>query len=98
MAWKAMYRMSGKLIKETLDPRRECPLAAVEDAVRWAEEAKAKAQRGINPVAERREAADRAAANTVAFAAERWLAICERDLKPKTVAGYRQIFNHDVLP
>ena len=32
------------------------------------------------------------------MAVERYLARCERDLRPTTVQGYRQLFDHDVLP
>jgi len=98
MAWKAMYRVAGKQSKETLDPRHTRPLASVAEAVAWARGLHDRARGGGNPRAERRAAAERAALNTVATAVERWLAMCERDLKPKTVAGYRQIFAHDVLP
>lgn len=92
MAWKAMYRVGGKLVKET---HAACPVDA---AVAWARGLKDRARDGGNPLAERRAAADAAAANTVAAAVERWLATCERDLKPRTFAGYRQLFAHDVLP
>jgi integrase len=91
-AWKAMYRVGGKLIKETR------AVAPVDEAVAWARDLHDAARGGGNPLAERRAEAERAATNTVAVAVARWLAQCERDLKPKTVVGYRQIFDHDVLP
>ena len=77
-SWKVMYRVNGKLVKET-----HPTFGPAEDAVRWARELKDKARTGVNPVAERREAADRAAANTVAAAVERWLAQCERGPEAK---------------
>jgi integrase len=92
MAWKAMYRAAGKQVKET---RALCP---VDEAVAWARTLHDRVRCGGNPLAERRAAAECTALNTVVAAVERWLAMCERDLKPKTVAGYRQIFAHDVLP
>ena len=57
-----------------------------------------KAWAGVNPVAERRVAEERAASNTVAGAVMRYLAQCERDLRPKTVSGYKQLFHHDEIP
>jgi len=94
MAWKAMYRVGGKQIKETHS------FVPVDEAVTWARELHDKAREGGNPLAERRTEEERAAVNTVAAAVERYLAQCERDLKlkPKTIAGYRQIFKHDVVP
>ena len=94
MAWKAMYRVGGKQIKETHD------FVPVDDAVTWARALHDKAKEGKNPLAERRAEEERAAANTVALAVGNWLIHCERHrkLKAKTVAGYRQIFKHDVLP
>ena len=40
----------------------------------------------------------RAAGNTVAAAVARYLAKCDRDLRATTARGYRQLFEHDVLP
>jgi integrase len=97
-SWAIMYRVkgNGKQIKETLGTLTDIPNVA--DARARALASMEQARAGVNPVAERRVAAERAAANTIAGAVERYLAACERDLKPKTIAGYRQIFNHDVLP
>jgi integrase len=92
MAWKAMYRVGGKQIKETHD------FVPVDEAVTWARSLHDRARERRNPLAERRAEEERAAVNTVTVAVERYLAQCERDLKPKTVAGYRQIFEHDILP
>ena len=92
MSWKVLYRVTGKQIKET---RAFCPVA---EAVAWARALHDKARTGVNPLAERRAAAEVAGLNNVGSAAERWLATCERDLKPRTVAGYRQLLSHDVLP
>jgi integrase len=92
MSWKTLYRVAGKQIKET---HALCPVA---EAVEWARGLHDKARSGANPLAERRAAVERAALNSVAAAVERWLQVCERDLKPRTVKGYRQIFSHDVLP
>jgi integrase len=94
-SWSVMYLVKGKQVKETLGTLADIP--KMSEAVAFAVARKEQAAKGINPVAERRAAAESAAANTVTVAVERYLATCERDLKPKTVAGYRQIFSHDVL-
>jgi integrase len=91
MSWKSMYRVAGQQIKET---HAFCP---VDVAVSWARGLHDKARGGGNPVAERRAAMERAALDTVGSAVERWLALCERDLRPKTLSGYRQLLVHDVL-
>ena len=57
-----------------------------------------KAAAGDNPVATKRREATRNAANTVKAAVDRYLAECDRNLKPKTAREWRRIFEHDVLP
>ena len=84
-----MYRVRGRLVKETLGTLANIP--KVEEARRRAAASLEKAREGVDPVVERRAAVECITANTVAAAAEHWLAQCERDLKPKTVIGYRQI-------
>ena len=95
-SWVAMYRVGGKQVRETLGSVARVP--NVDDARRLALASMQKARAGVNPVEERRAAKTRAAANTVAAAIERYLERCKRDLRPKTVRGYAQLFNHDVLP
>jgi integrase len=95
MSWCVLYRVDGRRIRETIGSAYKIPVA---EARRRAAASLAAARAGRNPVKERRAAATRAAANTVASAAERWFEICERDLRPKSVVGYRQIFRFDVLP
>ena len=97
-SWAVMYRVKGSAakVRETLGTLAEIP--KVDEARRRALASLERARAGINPVQERRVTAERAASNTVEVAVERYLARCERDLRPKTVAGYRQLFNHDVMP
>jgi integrase len=95
MSWCVLYRVDGRRIRETIGSAYKIPVA---EARLRAAASLAAARGGRNPVKERRAAATRAAANTVAAATERWFEICERDLRPKTVSGYRQLFQHDVLP
>lgn len=92
-SWSTMYQVGGKQIKETLGT-----IPNVADARRRALESREKAQTGINPILEHKEFAAQQAANTVAGAVIRYLDHCQRDLKPKTVRGYRQIFEHDIVP
>jgi integrase len=97
-SWAVMYRVKGSAtkVRETLGTLAEIP--KVDEARRRALASLEKARAGVNPVQERRVTAERAASNTVEAAVNRYLARCERDLRPKTVAGYRQLFDHDVLP
>jgi len=95
-SWFVMYRVAGKQFKETLGKLAALP--KVSEAVARAVARQEQARGGINPVAERRAATERAALNTVEAAVNRWFEQCDRDLKPKTVAGYRQLLAHDVLP
>jgi integrase len=98
MTWAVMYRVNGKQVRETLGTLANIP--KVSKARDLAAESKAKASGGVNPVEQRRTEAIRAAANTVAGAVGRYLHWLEHDqeLRPATLKGYRQIFNHDVLP
>jgi integrase len=96
-SWAVFYRINGKLTKETLGKLKDIP--KVEDAVARAQASKRKAREGVNPVGERRGSAAKADANTVGAAVGRWLREhVERNLRPKTVGGYRQLFEHDILP
>jgi integrase len=93
-SWACMYRVSGKQVRETLGTIAEIPRVA--DARALAEASIEKAKGGVHPIAERQAEAKRLAMNTVNAAAKKWLAACK--LKPKTIKGYKQIFDHDVLP
>lgn len=97
MVWSVTYRVKGndRQVRETLGTLTAIP--AVHDARKLAEASMKAARDGINPVEARKTAIERAAANTVAGAVERYLDRCERDLRPATTAGYRQLFEHDVL-
>lgn len=95
-SWVVMYRVNGKLVRETLGTLAAIPHVA--EARRRALASQEAARGGVNPVAARQAAQVRAAANTVAAAVERWLDHCARNLRPSTVRGYRQLFDHDILP
>ena len=97
-AWAVMYRVGGRQVRETLGTLREIP--KVIEARRLAAVSIEAVGKGINPVRERRDATVFAAANTVGAAVKRYLDWLERDLKrrPATLRGYRQLFDHDVLP
>jgi integrase len=95
-SWSVIYRVTGKQVKETLGPLADIP--KVSEAVALAVARQEQARAGVHPVEQRRAATELAAANTLAGAVARYLARCERDLRLKTVAGYRQLFDHDVLP
>jgi integrase len=97
-SWAVMYRVKGNgaKVRETLGTLAEIPNVA--DARTRARASLDKARAGVNPVEERRAIAEVMASNTVAAAVKRYLTQCKRDLRPNTVAGYRQLFDHDVLP
>ena len=95
-SWICKTRVGTKQIFETLGTLARVP--KVEDARELARASQDKAARGVNPAEERRVETVRAAANTVKAAVERYLAHCDRALKPKTAAEWRRIFAHDVLP
>jgi integrase len=95
-SWVAMYRVNGRTIMETIASLAKLP--KVEDARQAARDSMAKAAAGENPVLEKRIEAVRGAANTCKAAVERYLAECDRNLKPKTADEWRRIFEHDVLP
>jgi integrase len=96
MTWAVMYRVGGKQVRETLG---EYPaVSRVRDARDLAERSLKLVERGVNPVEERRGAAERARRNTVRGAVETYLREQAETLKPKTLHGYRQIFDHDVVP
>src|SRR5262245_25417397 len=59
-SWKAMYRVNGRAVMETLGTLAQIP--KVDDARDLARESMLKARRGVNPVAERRQAREEAAA------------------------------------
>jgi len=96
-SWIATYRLANRQkVFETLGLLAKIPNVA--DARQAARDSMAKAAAGENPVTEKRVAAERAAASTVNTAVNRWLAHCDRNLKPKTAREWRRIFEHDVLP
>jgi integrase len=95
-SWVVMYWVKGKQVRETLGTLAAIPEVA--EARRRALASMEQARKGVNPVAERRVTAERIAANTIGAAVERWLDHCTRNLRASTVRGYRQLFNHDVLP
>ena len=95
-SWVAKYRVNGKQVMQTIATLARLPLV---DARQAARDSIAKAEAGGHPVAERRTEAARAAAGTVAAAADRYLAEhCDRNLKPSTAREWRRIFLHDVAP
>jgi integrase len=96
-SWSTMYRVDGKLVKETLGKLRDIP--RVEDAVKRARASQDLARAGRDPVAERRGVAAKAASDTLRPAVERWLAdVVDRNLRPASAYNYRKTFDHDVLP
>jgi integrase len=95
-SWVASYRVGGRKIMETLGTVARLP--RVDDARTLARASMEKAATGANPVAEKRSAAARSTAKTVAAAVERYLDHCDRNLRAKTAGEWRRIFEHDVLP
>ena len=97
-SWFVHYRVGGgrkgKRVFETLGTLAQIPDVA--DARQAARDSLTKAEAGNNPVVEKKAVA--AAAITVAAAVARYLAECDRDLKPKTAREWRRIYAHDVLP
>lgn len=91
-----MYRVGGKAVMQTIGPAARLP--QVDEARQLARDSMARAAAGENPVAEKRRAAARQAANTLAAAVGRYLEGCDRTLRPKTAREWRRIFEHDVLP
>jgi integrase len=95
-SWVAMYRVDGKAVMETLGAVAKMP--KVGDAREMARTSMRKAGMGVHPVKEKRTEAKRAETETVKAAVDRYLAYCDRALKPKTAREWRRIFEHDVLP
>ena len=95
-SWVAMYRVDGKPVMETLGAVARVP--KIDEARSLARASMAKAAAGENPVAEKKVDTARQTANTVKAAVARYLAHCDRTLKPKTAREWRRIFEHDVLP
>jgi integrase len=96
-SWAVMYRVAGKLVKETIGKLRDIP--KVEDAVARAQASKRRAREGVNPVAERRGKAAKADGDTLRPAVERYLADhVERNLRDGSIYNYRRVFEHNVLP
>src|SRR5438067_11028639 len=95
-SWVAMYRVDGKPVMETIGSLAKVP--KVDDARQAARESMAKAAAGGHPVRAKRTVAARSAVNTCKAAVDRYLAQCDRNLKPKTAREWRRIFEHDVLP
>jgi integrase len=100
-SWVVMYRVRGKLVRETLGTAATIP--SVSDARSRARESLQKAQAGVNPVEEKR-GSQRAAK----FAAERTpksfgagvdlylTRYAERNTKPSTYKETRRVLEHDV--
>jgi integrase len=96
-SWAAMYRVDGKLVKETLGKLRDLP--RVEDAVKRARASQDLARSGRDPVAERRGAAAKADGDTLRPAVELWLKKhVELNCRSGSVYNYRRLFEHDILP
>jgi integrase len=95
-SWVAKYRVDGKAVFETIGTLGRVP--KVDEARQAARDSMAKAERGKNPVAEKRTAKARSAVNTVAATVTSYLDHCDRNLKAKTAKEWRRIFEHDVLP
>jgi len=103
-SWVTMYRVGGKLVRETIGTVALIP--SVAEARDRARESLQKAQKGINPVQERREAEEAAKiakktapARTFAAAADRYLREhVEQHTKPSTIRETKRIFDRDVTP
>src|SRR6266849_714474 len=95
-SWIVSYRLAdGRKVMETIGPLAKVP--KIDKARQAARESIEKAAVGENPDVEKRTAEARATANTLGAAVERYLAHCDRNLKPKTAKEWRRIFEHDVL-
>jgi integrase len=102
--WIAMYRVNGKLVRETIGTAAIIP--NVGDARARARESLQKAQSGINPVEARRTSTAQAAqeakvkaAETFAAGADRYLKeYVEKNTRPATVKETRRIIERDVKP
>jgi integrase len=103
-SWIAMYRVGGKLVRETIGTLALIPNVA--EARDRARESLQKAQKGINPVAERQKAnealktaAALAPTNTFAAVADRYLCeYVEKNTRPATIKETRRILERDVKP
>jgi Phage integrase central domain len=99
-----MYRVNGKLVRETIGTAAIIP--NVGDARARARESLQKAQSGINPVEARRTSSAKAAqeasvraAQTFAAGADRYLKECvEKNTRPATLKETRRIIERDVKP
>jgi integrase len=102
--WIAMYRVNGKLVRETIGTAAIIP--NVGDARARARESLQKAQSGINPVEARRTSSAKAAqeasvraAQTFAAGADRYLKeYVEKNTRPATLKETRRIIERDVKP
>jgi hypothetical protein len=102
--WIVMYRINGKLIRETLGTTSVTPNVA--DARDQARASLRKAQQDINPVEERREAkraaqiaAEQEPAQTFAAIADRYLReYVEKNTRPATIKETWRILDRDVKP
>jgi len=109
--WVALYRVNGKPVMQTLGTTAHVP--QLKDARDAARSAMNKAKAGINPVEERRAAAEAAKAAKIAASATakeavegRFETVVERFLKEhvarKCSPGYAgevcRIFEHDIIP
>jgi integrase len=95
--WIAMYRVSGKLVRETIGTLDTFP--SVADARDLARQSLQQAQRGINPVAERRQQkATAAAPDTLGAVIERYLSeYAVRRMRPDYFKETRRALKVDIV-
>ncbi len=99
-SWQVMYRVGGKQVRETLGTVDRIP--RVDEARALALASQKKARAGIDPVAERRAAAERAEAadkDTFAAVAERFLTdYVAVNCRPKTAREWKRVIEKDLAP
>lgn len=103
-SWVALYRANGKLIRETIGTVALIP--SVADARERARESMQAAQKGMNPVEQRREAKraaiaaeSKAPASTFSAVADRYMVgYVEKNTRPATTKETRRILDRDVKP
>lgn len=108
--WQAMYRVNGKLVRETLGTLATIP--KVGDAREWARESMRRAAAGINPVRERKDAQRRRAEaeearrrDTLSAAIDRYTKDLARKptakgrlRRPEYICEVRRTLERDVKP
>jgi integrase len=99
--WMAMYRVrkAGLLVRETLGSIHDIPNVA--DARARALQSIEKARAGVNPVAERKTAVERAKAETAGTftaVADRFVAEFLGQKRPNTIANWTRIIEKDIKP